>query len=70
MHNEGRGSIDRIFPWLLMSFLATIYDKHRQPLETAAFPTWPEAAAWLLANKHPLRRGSSIRISTPDFQIL
>ena len=31
-----------------MSFLATIYDKHRQPLETAAFPTWPEAAAWLL----------------------
>ena len=53
-----------------MSFLATIYDKHRQPLETAAFPTWPEAAFWLSKNRHPLRRGSSIRISTPDFQIL
>ena len=53
-----------------MSFLATIYDKHRQPLETAEFPTWPEAAFWLSKNRHPLRRGSSIRISTPDFQIL
>ena len=53
-----------------MSFLATIYDKQRQPIETAEFPTWPEAAAWLLANKHPLRRGSNIRISTPEFQIL
>jgi hypothetical protein len=53
-----------------MSFLATIYDKHRQPIETAAFPTWPEAAFWLSKNRHPLRRGSSIKISTPAFQIL
>lgn len=70
MRNEGRGSIDRIIPCLRMIFIATIYDKHRQPIETAEFPTWPEAAFWLSKNRHTLRHGSGIRISTPDFQIL